>query len=351
MKSPEPFLENPSLHYILLRNPLKLLLYHVHSSLLYLRQFPKPQHRIPIRIVALSDTHTLIPSSVPDGDILIHAGDLTNNGTVEELQAHIDWLASLPHRYKVAIAGNHDTYLDPQTRTSLRESERKPELDWKGVYYLQHSSVSLTFPPPASSTTPKGGFTTTNGTATATARIVNIYGSPQIPVCGPNETFAFQYARSGPDAKTSWLDTIPANTDILITHTPPKHHLDIPLPDGLGCEFLRDECRRVKPVLHVFGHVHWGAGLEVAHWDGQQDAFEKGMGCLSQPLEDKFGTLGALLDWRLWIELARVVFYGLVGVAIDYGGNRDGKATIMLNAALMKGHTGRLGNTIKVVDI
>jgi hypothetical protein len=343
MRPPEPFLEKPSLQYLLLTNPLKFLLYHVHIWLLRLRRLPQPQREIPIRIVALSDTHTLIPSVVPHGDILIHAGDLTNNGTVEELQAHIDWLASLPHRYKVAIAGNHDTYLDPRTRTSLREHEKNPELDWKGISYLQHGSLSLTFPSPSSKDGGSDGTTAT--------RTLKIHGCPQIPTCGPYETFAFQYARGSADGRRSWLGTIPTDTDILITHTPPKYHLDIPLSDGLGCEFLMEECRRVKPVLHVFGHVHWGAGVEIAYWDGQQAAFESAMRCEPQPAEAKFGVLGVLINWRVWFALVKVLMYGVVGLAADWSGNHDGKSTVMVNAALMKGHTGKLGNTIKVVDI
>jgi hypothetical protein len=71
-----------------------------------------PSHAPPIRVVCLSDTHNETPH-VPDGDILIHAGDLTQNGTFTELQAQLSWLAKLPHQYKIVIAGNYDLLLDP----------------------------------------------------------------------------------------------------------------------------------------------------------------------------------------------------------------------------------------------
>lgn len=59
------------------------------------------------RLVALSDTHTH-KIDVPSGDVLIHAGDLTNTGSVAELNKALMWLGSLPHRRKIVVPGNHD---------------------------------------------------------------------------------------------------------------------------------------------------------------------------------------------------------------------------------------------------
>lgn len=62
----------------------------------------------PIRIVCVSDTHNLQPE-LPDGDILLHAGDLTVHGTFDEIQAQLTWLDGQSHRFKIVIAGNdHD---------------------------------------------------------------------------------------------------------------------------------------------------------------------------------------------------------------------------------------------------
>ena len=49
---------------------------------------------------------------MPGGDVLIHAGDATNYGTVAELADFLCWFESLPHRYKVYVPGNHDVSLD-----------------------------------------------------------------------------------------------------------------------------------------------------------------------------------------------------------------------------------------------
>ena len=62
-----------------------------------------------INIVIISDTHGRHDAlSIPDGDILIHAGDFTGRGRPEEVSAFNAFLAKLPHRHKIVIAGNHD---------------------------------------------------------------------------------------------------------------------------------------------------------------------------------------------------------------------------------------------------
>lgn len=92
--------------------------------------------------------------------MLIHAGDLTNAGTAQEIQAQLDWLASLPHREKIVIAGNHDSYFDLKSR---KAEDKTKKLDFKGIHYLENKAITLKF---------KGG------------RKLNFYGSPDIPQCG-----------------------------------------------------------------------------------------------------------------------------------------------------------------------
>ena len=144
---------------------------------------PLTKHR-PIRIVCVSDTHTNTAVDIPTGDILIHAGDLTNLGNVGELQAQIDWLDSLGFEHVVMIAGNHDSYFDPRSR---RSEDQGKSLDFRSVRYLQHSAVTLTI-------------------AKSGGRELTIFGAPQIPACGGDE-MAFQYARKD----DAWSGTIPAD--------------------------------------------------------------------------------------------------------------------------------------------
>src|SRR5947209_8205178 len=66
---------------------------------------------MPMRIICISDTHLAHQEGqlkIPDGDLLIHAGDGTFEGSLAEMSDFLKWLSQLPHRRKVLIAGNHD---------------------------------------------------------------------------------------------------------------------------------------------------------------------------------------------------------------------------------------------------
>lgn len=320
-RTKDEIFEPPTRLERLLSAPLKYLISLLYRLSTRLRSAPKAKSPA-IKVVCISDTHSLKYDDVPDGDLLIHAGDLTNNGTIPEIQQALNWLASLPHKYKVIIAGNHDTFLDPRSRETLQEADKTGRLDWKGMHYLQHSSIALDF------------RTHQNGT-----RRLNIYGAPQIPQCG-GSNFAFQYPR-GQDA---WSNTVPGNTDILITHTPPKYHLDLVNP-SLGCEHLLREIWRVRPRLHVFGHVHVGAGRRVIRYDGAQKAYESGMSAKSR------GLIQEVFDLSSWVALARVIFYGSTGILWNQVWGGEPRSTTMINAALMYNNTGKLGNRVQVVDV
>lgn len=63
--------------------------------------------------MAISDTHGFHRDVViPDGDVLVHAGDITMNGEVETILDFVRWLVELPHAHKVIVPGNHDRCLD-----------------------------------------------------------------------------------------------------------------------------------------------------------------------------------------------------------------------------------------------
>ena len=78
-------------------------------------EFPAEQVTRTVRIICISDTHNKLGSfHLPDGDVLVHAGDLTLTGTQAETEIQLDLLDRLPHRHKVLIAGNHDFFFDPK---------------------------------------------------------------------------------------------------------------------------------------------------------------------------------------------------------------------------------------------
>lgn len=311
--------EPPTLLDHLLASPLQYFVALIYHLILLLRGQPlRPSRgKRPIRVVCLSDTHDQVAQDVPDGDLLVHAGDLTNPGGAEHIQKQIDWLDSLPHRHKVVIAGNHDSWFDLRSRRSEDKLEGR-RIDFKGVHYLQNGSVSLDF---------------------ADGRNLNVYGAADIPACGGNDN-AFQY----PPDKHPWSGRIPLETDVVVTHTPPRSHLDL----GLGCPGLLEEVWRVKPRLHIFGHIHWGRGKESVYFDGCQRAYETLISRTPRgPILDFVPNAG-------WIEAFKVLYYGFNAVAFKYLmlGPGSNNASLMVNTASMDGNTGRLRkNPAQVVEL
>lgn len=341
-----PF-DPPSLIERIWDSPLKFLITTLYRASCLLRSSPELNGEPPLTLVCISDTHSKT-KELPPGDLLIHAGDLTNAGTVAELQAQIDWLDSQPHTHKVAIAGNHDTFLDPASRTTLAKAEQRGKLNWKSVQYLQHDTVALDFPQSpkllshnsvssdCSSTTPLRSVN--SSTPCRRARRLILYGAPQIPSCG-GASFAFQYMRS----RDAWSGTIPRDVDVLVTHTPPAYHVDVSAP-AMGCATLLRETWRVRPLVHICGHVHAGAGREVLWWDEVQKLYERCMG-------RKTGWFWGLWDVRMWLDLMRMCLAIPTAVMWDrvWGGQQ--RRTILVNAALAYNDTGELRNQVQVVEI
>lgn len=65
------------------------------------------------RFVCVSDTHNASPEhgafKLPEGDVLVHAGDLTRQGTFAELKNTLDWIEKADFEVKLVVAG--DTFL------------------------------------------------------------------------------------------------------------------------------------------------------------------------------------------------------------------------------------------------
>jgi Icc-related predicted phosphoesterase len=187
-----------------------------------------------VRIVCISDTHGQHANlSVPEGDILIHAGDfMTFGDSSTEVTDFNQWLGQQMHRHKVVIAGNHDWIFERQpgvARALLTNA-----------IYLENSGVEI-----------EG---------------LSIWGSPVQP---PFNNWAFNVKR-GAAIRRYWK-MIPEGTDILVTHGPPFGTLDQShsITPHLGCEELTKRIEELKPRLHVFGHIHGGHG-QVTSASGTQ---------------------------------------------------------------------------------
>ncbi|KAF5542566.1 rhamnogalacturonate lyase C [Fusarium napiforme] len=96
-----------------------------------LRQITHEPPANPISIVCISDTHNSQPR-LPFGDVLIHAGDLTQSGSLGELKATIAWLNSQPHTHKIIVVGNHDILLDKGCGRRQESTAERQGLDWGG---------------------------------------------------------------------------------------------------------------------------------------------------------------------------------------------------------------------------
>lgn len=204
-----------------------------------------------IRFVCISDTHGKIEGSklhMPPGDVLLHAGDFTQKGHMNEIQKFNSYLGALPYKVKVVIAGNHDlTFDDNITEASLRtfgvqKSTVQSYLSERGLKSVKQMLTSAIYL--------EDSLVTVCG--------IKIYGAPWQPVfCD----WGFNLNR-GEDILKKW-QTIPADLDILMTHGPPVGHGDLTGGNNnVGCvELLNTIQKRVKPKFHVFGHIHEGYGV------------------------------------------------------------------------------------------
>ncbi len=186
-----------------------------------------------MKILCISDTHNKHQKlTLPDCDVLIHAGDFSGKGREKEIHVFLDWLASekVPGTHKIFIAGNHDFGMESEERYSYEK--KALEL---GLIYLNDSGVEI------------------DG--------VKFWGSPITPWF---HDWAFNRNR-GTEIRKHW-ELIPNDTDVLITHGPPFGVLDKTWRgQNVGCEELAkiilDEKKISKLKLHVFGHIHEDKGI------------------------------------------------------------------------------------------
>lgn len=180
-----------------------------------------------MKIISISDSHTYHRQlEIPDGDILVHAGDITFRGEFDVLIDFNKWLGELPHSRKLVIAGNHDIIYE--TKNAYARS-----LITNGTY-LQDSSIVI------------------DG--------IKFYGSPWTP-----RFFDWAFnADRGSAIRKIW-NKIPNDTNVLITHGPAFGSLD-EVPSGMhvGCSDLKDRIAELSDLkLHICGHIHHSYGIKA----------------------------------------------------------------------------------------
>ncbi|KAG6815465.1 hypothetical protein H0H87_001555 [Tephrocybe sp. NHM501043] len=149
------------------------------------------------RFVCISDTHART-FHVPDGDVLLHSGDITNLGIVKEFEDMAEWLYSLPHKVKMIV---------PKFSNYLLANERVKLVSYTSKTPHTNSKSSL-------------------------KDVRGIYTAPPL------------------------------------THGPPARILDLTRTEAFaGCAALRAQLPRIRPRIHVFGHIHEARGAHVHAWD------------------------------------------------------------------------------------
>lgn len=175
-----------------------------------------------MKILHLSDTHGKHRdlSVLPDADVIVHSGDFTMHGSEAEAYDFMDWFCGLSYRYKLFIAGNHDSCM-----YGAQAVEGLPA----GVHYICGSGVSV------------GGLL--------------FYGVPMFM----QDCIDGRYDRL--------LAEIPAGVDVLVTHSPSLGVFDGSEPgvaaSGCGDALLWRRVIELKPQCHLFGHYHGTCGVGV----------------------------------------------------------------------------------------
>lgn len=183
-----------------------------------------------MRFIAISDTHCRHRNlKLPKGDVLLHAGDISNRGELKEVQDFLDWFSKQPHAHKIFIAGNHDFFFEREKDAVIKK------IIPDSIHYLKEEEIII------------------DG--------IKIWGSPYTP-------WFFNWAfnvRRGEDLEKHWKK-IPPDTDVLLTHGPVYGILDMVVNEQhAGDKDLLKKIIELKPKVHICGHIHESYGMIKRH--------------------------------------------------------------------------------------
>lgn len=180
-----------------------------------------------MKIHAISDLHGYQPKA-PNGDVLVIAGDCTARDTPKCWNKFAQYVNGLEYRHIILVGGNHDGALQHHKDETLALFNDK-------VIYLEDTAITL------------------DG--------IKYYGSPW------TQTFFDWHFMKNPIQMRDFWDQIPIDTDVLITHGPPHGILDKGINGRFGDKWLAYNINRVKPMVHIFGHIHESRGEDEDAWD------------------------------------------------------------------------------------
>jgi Icc-related predicted phosphoesterase len=178
------------------------------------------------KIVAFSDLHGQYSKKLTGwfnnhpADILLFAGDLQKNN-FDDGKEFLQWLDKLPYEHKVLTFGNHDC----NYRYVLDQAKL-----YNNIHFLFNQSIIL-----------EG---------------IKFFGSPNSRIFG-----SWSFMNTEKELKDIY-DTVPDDTNILITHTPAFEILDLTCSgESAGSYSLRKRIKELKYLkYHIVGHIHEGYG-------------------------------------------------------------------------------------------
>lgn len=190
-----------------------------------------------MKIIAISDTHNRHNRiTIPECDVLIHAGDATAYGRPSEIEQFSKWFNDQPAKHKIFVPGNHELHFEKELPASkLWFYEKCPN----GILLLDQEVII-------------------NG--------IKFYGSPKTP-------YFHNWAwNEHPEGLIGTWSIIPDDVNVLITHgqaygindvvdnQPGKH---------LGCQYLMDRIQQLKDLkIYIGGHLH--SGKKFTYFNGIQ---------------------------------------------------------------------------------
>lgn len=190
-----------------------------------------------MKLLHISDTHSFhsgLKLDLNGVDVLVHTGDATNyrEPTLNEKEFFdfLDWYSDLNICNKIYVAGNHDAFIYHNKKEAIKV------FDKAGIIYLDKQEIII--------------------------QGVKFWGDPIQPTFG---NWCFMADRSKLDKH--W-QMIPDDTNVLLTHTPPKNKLDLSFNrlrqiEFCGCSALDKRIKNLKELqVHCFGHIHNGSNIE-----------------------------------------------------------------------------------------
>jgi Icc-related predicted phosphoesterase len=180
-----------------------------------------------MKLVLISDTHgqNNLLEGLPSADVIIHCGDVTRYGNRDGLREFAKAFSQCKATHKIAIAGNHDACFEKHSIESNAIMARE------NIIYLENDGITL------------------DG--------VKFWGMPWTPVYG-----IWSFMADEDLLMEKWA-RVPKDTDIIISHGPPRNILDETVDgDRVGSFEHRFAVSHIRPRLNVFGHIHEAYGMQ-----------------------------------------------------------------------------------------